>query len=92
MTEDGNIIEKIIEFSCLGDALSSGEIVQETVSARMRSRWKKFKNVECVRCKRVVSLTLRQSLYNSCVRSALCYGAECWALEKEDKKNYKLVK
>ena len=25
-------------------------------------------------------------LYKTCVRSVLCYGAECWALKKEDVK------
>ena len=37
-------------------------------------------------CTKHVSLKLKGELYKSCVRSVLCYSAECWALKKEDVK------
>ena len=40
----------------------------------------------CVLCKRAVSLKLRGSMHNGFVKSALCNGAECLALTKEDKR------
>ena len=40
--------------------------------------------VYCV-CKRVVSLKMRQSFYKS-EKSALCYTAEFYALQKEDER------
>ena len=37
---------------------------------------KSFKNTTVVMCKRTSSLKLKESMYKSCVRSALYYGAE----------------
>ena len=34
-------------------------------------------------CGRDVSMKIKGQLYKACVRSAMCYGAECWALRKE---------
>ena len=37
-------------------------------------------------CKIVMSLKLRGNIYKSCVKNGLCYGAECWALQKKDER------
>ena len=36
-------------------------------------------------CKRAVSLKSKENINESCVRSAFCYGTECWALKKSCK-------
>ena len=47
-------------------------------------------------CKRVVSLKLRGSMYKGCMRSAICYSADCWGLRKHDDerklKNYRKMR
>ena len=53
MTLDGDVIEKVINFLYLGDVLSYGG-VQEAVTARIRSEWKKFENIDSVLYKRVL--------------------------------------
>ena len=62
--------------------LSSGRRVQEAVTAGIECEWRKFKNIESVLCKRVMSLKLRGSMYESCVGNALWYGTECRTLKK----------
>ena len=64
--------------------------MQKTVTARIRCGWKKFKDIASVLSKRVVSLKLRGSMYNGCVKSALWYGAECWGLKEKQRENRKL--
>ena len=56
VTIDGNVMEKMTKFSYLGDVLSCGGGMQEAVTARIRSEWKKFKDFACVLFKRFVSL------------------------------------
>ena len=61
--------------------------MQEAVIAKI-----KFKDITSVLCKTFVSLKLQGSLYKSCVRNALCYFAECWALKKEDERKLQTAK
>ena len=50
MTLDGDVTEKVAKFSHLGDVLSSGGVVQDDVTVRIRWRWKKFKDIPGVLC------------------------------------------
>ena len=84
VTLDGDVIEKVKKLSYLGDVLSFDGGVQKAVTAGTRSGWEKLNNTASALYKKVASLILRRSLYKSCVRSALCYGTECWALNKKD--------
>ena len=87
VTLDGDVIEKVAKFSHLGDDLSSGGGGgQEAVNARTRCGWKTFKEIASILRKRAVSLKLKKSINKSCVRRFLCYGAECWASKKQDKR------
>ena len=65
---------------------SSGGGVQEADAARIRCGWEKFKDIASVLCNRALSLKPRGNMYKSCVKSALCYVAECWALRKDERK------
>ena len=56
-------------------------------SAKIRCGWKKFKDMASVLCKKVVSLKLRGSTYNGCVKSALCIAAECRVSKKQIREN-----
>ena len=59
----------------------------EAVTSRIRSGWKKYKEIFGVLCKKGISLRIKEILYQSYVMSALCYGAECWAMRMKDKKD-----
>ena len=80
----GDEIERVDKFCYLGDVLSTEGGVQGAVVARIRAGWKKFKDVAKVLCMRGLSLKLKGTLYKSCVRSAMSYGAECWAMKVDD--------
>ena len=56
MTLDGDVMEKVAKFLYLGDVHNSGEEVLETVKARIRCGWKKFKDVTNALCKRAAHL------------------------------------
>ena len=77
ITWDGDNIEVVDRFSYLGDVISMEGGAQEAVTSRIRSAWKKFKEVANVICGRSISLKVRGALYKSYMRNALTYGAEC---------------
>ena len=89
ITLDGDKIEVAYRFSYLGDVISTEGGAQEAVTSRIRSAWKKLKDVSNVTCGRSISLRVRSTLYKSYVRNALTYGAECWALKMEDERRLK---
>ena len=86
---DGGNILVVDRFSYLGDVLGVEGGAQEAVTSRIRSAWKKFKQVSNVICGKSISLKVRGTLYKSNVRSALTYGAECWTLKVEDERRLK---
>ena len=86
---DGDNIEVVDRFSYLGDGISTEGGAQKAVTSRIRSAWKKFKEVSNVICGRSMSLKVRGTLYKSYVSNALTYGAECWALKMEDERRLK---
>ena len=77
------------KFSYVGDVISTEGGAQEAVTSRIRSAWKKFKEVSSVICGRSISLKVRGTLYKSYMTNALTYGAECWALKMEDERRLK---
>ena len=60
---DGDNIEVVDRFSYLGDVISTEGGAQEAVTSRIRSAWKKFKEVSNVICGRSISLKVRGTLY-----------------------------
>ena len=78
-----NEVEIVKEFCYLGDMLETEGGVEVAVTARVRAGWRKFKEISGMLCGRDVLMKIKGQLYKACVRSAMCYGAECWALRKE---------
>ena len=76
-------IEVVNGFSYLGDTISTDGEASTAVTARIRSAWKKFKEISGMLCVKNVSLQTKGELYKACVRSVMCYGAECWALKRK---------
>ena len=77
-------VEVVTEFCYLGDMLSCDGDVGRAVTTRIRAGWRKFRELSSVLCGRVLSLKLKGRLYKACVRSVMCYGAECWAMKIAD--------
>jgi len=78
------MIEVLQEFCYLGDVVGSSGDVQNSVTARIRTSWRKFSVLSQVLCGRVLSLKLKDRLYKFCIRSVMSYESECWAMKKVD--------
>ena len=51
--------------------------------AKARCAWRKFKELSGILTRKEVSLELKGKLYVTCVRSAMVYGSETWAMTTE---------
>ena len=60
--------------------------VPQTVTARIRGGWKKFRDLGSLLCKEGLSLKLRDILYKVYVRSVLSYRAKYWTVKVGDVK------
>ena len=77
-------VEVVKQFCYLGDMLGVDGDVDRAVTSRIRAGWMKFKDLSGVLCGRVLSLKLKGRLFKACVRSAMSYGAECWAIKNAE--------
>ncbi|MBJ3201397.1 hypothetical protein JGB54_23255, partial [Salmonella enterica subsp. enterica serovar Agona] len=80
---NGDSLEKVERFCYLGDMVSADGGADLAVTARVRSAWKKFKELAPILTSKGASLRLKGKIYQSCVRSCLMYGSETWAMKKE---------
>ena len=81
---NGTPLEVVEMFCYLGDMFSSYGGVEEAVVARVRSGWKKFRELLPVLTTRGFSLRSKGRMYQACVRSVMLYASETWALREED--------
>ena len=80
--QNGEVIEGVGQFCYLGDVLN-GEGGSSMASInRVRSGWKKFRELSGVLTNKV-ALRLKGRVYAACVRSAMLYGSETWAANTE---------
>ena len=49
----------------------------------MRCGWKKFRDLSGILTNKKVALRLKRKVYGACVRSAMIYGSETWAVDTE---------
>ena len=81
--ENGEVIEGVGQFCYLGDVLN-GESGSSMASInRVRSDWKKFRELSGVLTNKKVALILKGRVYAACVRSTMLYGSETWAANTE---------
>ena len=69
-------------FSYLGDMLSAGGGCEITVTTRLKSAWKKFRELLPVLTSRHLSYVTHSHVYSSCVLSAMLHASETWPLTK----------
>ena len=76
-------------FCYLGDMLNADGGVDLAVTTRVRSGWKKFRELMPFLTSKAPSLKMKGQVYSACVRSGMTYGSETWALkvEHEEKLN-----
>ena len=75
-------LEVVASFCYLGDMLSAGGGCEMVVTTRLKTAWKKFREVLPVLTSRHLSYMTRGHVYSSCVRSAMLHASETWPLTK----------
>ena len=79
-----NMYEVVDQFCYLGDMISAGGGAEASLVSQVRSGWKKFRELLPLLTSRVFSLKMKGQLYAACVRSAMVYGSETWAVKEDD--------
>ena len=81
---NGEEIEKVSLFCYLGDFVEQCGVCFDATTTRIRSAWKKFRDLLPILTCRGLSLKSRGYSYNACVRSVLLCASETWAATQED--------
>ena len=75
-------LEVVAIFCYLGDMLSAGGGCEIAVTTRVKTAWKKFRELLPVLTSRHLSYKTRGHVYSSCVPSAMLHASETWPLTK----------
>ena len=75
-------LEVVASFCYLGDVLSAASGCELSTTTRVKTAWKKFKELLPVLSSRHLSFKTRGRVYSSCVRSAMFHASETWPLTK----------
>ena len=79
----GGRIEEVDEFCYLGNVLDCEAGVERAVRKRVSAAWNKWREMASLIKNKSIPLMIRGSVYESCVRSVMLYGAETWALTRK---------
>ena len=72
----------VASFFYLGDMLSAGGGYELTVTTRVKTPWKKFRELLPVLTSRHLSYKTCDHVYSSCMRSVMLHVSETWPLTK----------
>ena len=75
-------LEVVASFCYLGDMLSAAGGCELSTTTRVKTAWKKFKDLLPVLSSHHLSFKTRGRVYSSCVWSATLHGRETWPLTK----------
>ena len=73
-------LEVEASFRYLGDMFWAGGGYEITVTTRVKTAWKKFRELLPVLTSRHLSYKTRGHVYSSCMRSAMLHASETWPL------------
>ena len=75
-------LEVVASFCYLGVMLSAAGGCELSTTTRVKTAWKKFKDLLPVLSSRHLSFKTRGHVYSSCVRNAMLHASETWPLTK----------
>ena len=75
-------LEVVASFCYLGDMLSAAGGCELSTTTRVKTAWKKFKDLLPVLSSRQLSFKTHGHMYSSCVQSAMLHASETWPLTK----------
>ena len=75
-------LDVVASFCYLGDMLSAAGGFEHSTTTRVKTAWKKLKDLLPVLSSRHLSFKTRGRVYSSCVQSAMLHASETWPLTK----------
>ena len=75
-------LEVVASFCYLGDMLSAAGGCELSTTTRVKTAWKKFKDLLLVLSSCHLSFKTRGHVYSSCVWSAMLHASKTWSLTK----------
>ena len=75
-------LEVVASFCYLGDMLSAAGGCERSTTTRVKTAWKKFKDLLPVLSSHHLSFKTHGRVYSSCVRSAMLHASKTWPLTK----------
>ncbi|RUS73531.1 hypothetical protein EGW08_018716 [Elysia chlorotica] len=75
-------LDVVASFCYLGDMLSAAGGCDLATTTRVKTAWKKFKELLPILLSRHLSYKTRGHVYSTCVRSAMLHASETWPLTK----------
>jgi hypothetical protein len=77
---NGVKLDCVPKFCYLGDVLNGNGGAESASVSRVRTAWKKFRELSGILLNKEVSLKLKGRIYATCVRSAMLYASETWPM------------
>ena len=81
---DGSNLELVPTFCYLGDMIGDSCGCFDAITARIKSAWKKFRELLPILTNKSISLKSRGRVFQSAIRGVLLHASVTWALTKED--------
>lgn len=79
---EGFPLNEVSSFKYLGSMLSKDGNINANVDHRTNTGWLKWKMLSGVLCNKSMPIRIKGKIYETAVRPAMMYGAECWPLSK----------
>lgn len=84
LSVDGHTVEFVEAFNYLGSLQSDSGRCSAEIDRRLASASRAFGALQCVFRDSNLSIKTKRLIYSACVLSTLLYGAECWAILRQD--------
>ncbi|CAK1582117.1 unnamed protein product [Parnassius mnemosyne] len=82
---DGQPLPCVSKFKYLGSVLTADVNIDAYVTHRINAAWLRWRTLSGILCDSRMPIQLKGKIYKTAVRSAMLYGAECWADKKIQK-------
>ena len=76
------------KFCYLGDTINANRGDESASVTRTRCAWQKFRELSPILTGKDISLRIKGRVYEACVRSAMLYGSETWAMKAEQERRF----
>uniref|UniRef100_A0A8D8RG21 Reverse transcriptase domain-containing protein n=1 Tax=Cacopsylla melanoneura TaxID=428564 RepID=A0A8D8RG21_9HEMI len=88
---DGEDLNRVNKFKYLGSTVDKDGTLDSEIEHRVNAGWMNWKKLSGVLCDRRITTRAKGKMYKSVVRPALLYGAETWAVKKEQERRMEVT-